>query len=171
MKKVIRLTESDLIRLVKRVISEQDTKPEIDVLVVDKEQLEKDIDALAKEVHKIRMQNIQSKKEDIKETLIDVYDRVIQFFEITIRKMKGNINRIKDNTKIKALELKIQNLEKRKKQLTDKRDELEATGYILTGQEKKQLIMSLLNIATMLIPGASVLRTLRGMGGTMPIIP
>jgi hypothetical protein len=186
MKKVIRLTESDLVRLVKRVISEQEgtlpavtivgkrnttppveivgnkqTKtPIIDTLFDNKEQLEDEIEALANEIKLIRKQNIQNKKENIKDTLIKTYDKVIFFLEKTIRKLQSKLSQVRENHIKRVLEREIQELESQKRDLIKKRDEL-STGKILSGLEKENLLVALAGIVQIIIPGAAILRSLR----------
>ena len=99
MKKVIRLTESDLIRLVKRVISEQDLQPQQDLesQTDHLNELESEVKDLAKQVTSVRQENFQGKKEELKERIIEIYGSVIAFFEKVISKLKAKTLQVKND--------------------------------------------------------------------------
>ena len=127
MKKVIRLTESDLIRLVKRVISEQVD----DGLFSEDEKymLKQNIEQLRDQISMVRKENFEEKKEQIKTTLISIIKKMKLFINQTI-------NKIKDKIKDKIDEKNLSNLQRRADLLNKKLEELETTGKILTKQEK-----------------------------------
>jgi hypothetical protein len=98
MKKVIRLTESDLVRIVKRVISEQ--VPDDGLFSEDeKYMLKQGIEQLRDQISMVRKENFEEKKEQIKTTLISMKN-----------KMKSLINRTIDKLKCKSDEKQRNNL-------------------------------------------------------------
>ena len=151
MKKVIRLTESDLIRIVKRVISEQSAEPDTEYL----NELESEVKKLRDEVLSIRKENFQNKKEALKEKFIEIYENMIDFFDKVIQKLKTKASNVKDDVKKKRLENKIERIEKEKQKLIKKKEELRTTGNILTKNEKINILMSLSWLASMIFTGAA----------------
>jgi hypothetical protein len=138
MKKVIRLTESDLIRLVKRVISEQVD----DGLFSEDEKymLKKNIESLRDQIYMVRKENFEEKKEQVKTTLISMKN-----------KMKSLINRTIDKVKGKIDEKQLNNLKRRTDLLNKKLEELETTGKILTKQEKNIILGEMVAILGLIV--------------------
>jgi DNA anti-recombination protein RmuC len=138
MKKVIRLTESDLIRLVKRVISEQLD----DELFSEDEKvmLKKNIESLRDQISMVRKENFEEKKEQIKTTLISMKN-----------KMKSLINRTIDKVKGKIDEKQLNNLKRRADLLNKKLEELETTGKVFTKEEKRLILSEMVAILGLIV--------------------
>ena len=138
MKKVIRLTESDLIRLVKRVISEQLD----DELFSEDEKvmLKKNIESLRDQISMVRKENFEEKKEEIKTTLISMKNKMKSLINRTINKIKGKID-----------EKQLSNLQRRADLLNKKLEELETTGKILTKQEKNIILGEMVAILGLIV--------------------
>ena len=138
MKKVIRLTESDLIRLVKRVISEQVD----DGLFSEDEKymLKQGIEQLRDQISMVRKENFEEKKEQIKTTLISMKN-----------KMKSLINRTIDKVKGKIDEKQLNNLKRRAELLNKKLEELETTGKVFTKEEKKLILSEMVAILGLIV--------------------
>jgi len=138
MKKVIRLTESDLIRLVKRVISEQVD----DGLFSENEKymLKQNIKSLQDQISIVRKENFEEKKEEIKTTLISMKNKMKSLINRTIDKIKGKID-----------EKQLSNLQRRADLLNKKLEELETTGKILTKQEKNIILGEMVAILGLIV--------------------
>ena len=138
MKKVIRLTESDLIRLVKRVISEQVD----DGLFSEDEKymLKQNIKSLQDQISIVRKENFEEKKEQIKTTLISIIKKMKLLINRTINKIKGKID-----------EKQLNNLQRRADLLNKKLEELETTGKILTKQEKNIILGEMVAILGLIV--------------------
>jgi leucyl-tRNA synthetase len=138
MKKVIRLTESDLIRLVKRVISEQSD----DGLFSEDEKymLKKNIESLRDQISMVRKENFEEKKEQTKTTLISMKN-----------KMKSLINRTIDKVKGKIDEKQLNNLKRRADLLNKKLEELETTGKVFTKEEKRLILSEMVAILGLIV--------------------
>jgi leucyl-tRNA synthetase len=138
MKKVVRLTESDLIRLVKRVISEQSD----DGLFSEDEKymLKKNIESLRDQISMVRKENFEEKKEQTKTTLISMKN-----------KMKSLINRTIDKVKGKIDEKQLNNLKRKADLLSKKLDELETTGKVFTKQEKNIILGEMAAILALIV--------------------
>ena len=167
MKKVIRLTESDLIRLVKRVISEQDLQPQQDLesQTDHLNELESEVKDLAKQITSVRQENFQGKKEELKERIIEIYGSVIAFFEKVISKLKAKTLQVKNDVRKKALMMKIKKMEDKRDDLIKKRDELKRSGDVLTQGEKVFLIGALSMASGLIFTGAAtnIVKTLFNM--------
>ena len=138
MKKVIRLTESDLVRIVKRVISEQVD----DGLFSEDEKymLKKNIESLRDQIYMVRKENFEEKKEQTKTTLISMKN-----------KMKSLINRTIDKVKGKIDEKQLNNLKRRADLLNKKLEELETTGKVFTKQEKNMILSEMVAILGLIV--------------------
>ena len=138
MKKVIRLTESDLVRLVKRVISEQLD----DELFSEDEKymLKKNIESLRDQISIVRKENFEEKKEQVKTTLISMKNKMKSLVNRTIDKIKGKID-----------EKQLSNLKRRTDLLNKKLEELETTGKILTKQEKNIILGEMVAILGLIV--------------------
>ena len=138
MKKVIRLTESDLVRIVKRVISEQVD----DGLFSEDEKymLKQGIEQLRDQISMVRKENFEEKKEQIKTTLISMKN-----------KMKSLINRTIDKVKGKIDEKQLNNLKRRAELLNKKLEELETTGKVFTKEEKKLILSEMVAILGLIV--------------------
>ena len=138
MKKVIRLTESDLVRLVKRVISEQVD----DGLFSEDEKymLKQNIKLLQDQISMVRKENFEEKKEEIKTTLISMKNKMKSLINRTINKIKGKID-----------EKQLSNLQRRADLLNKKLEELETTGKILTKQEKNIILGEMVAILGIIV--------------------
>jgi hypothetical protein len=138
MKKVIRLTESDLVRLVKRVISEQVD----DGLFSEDEKymLKQNIKLLQDQISMVRKENFEEKKEEIKTTLISMKNKMKSLINRTINKIKGKID-----------EKQLSNLQRRADLLNKKLEELETTGKILTKQEKNIILGEMVAILGLIV--------------------
>ena len=147
MKKVIRLTESDLVRIVKRVISEQ--VPDDGLFSEDeKYMLKQGIEQLRDQISMVRKENFEEKKEQIKTTLISMKN-----------KMKSLINRTIDKVKGKIDEKQLNNLKRRAELLNKKLEELETTGKVFTKEEKKLILSEMVAILGLIV-GLPILATL-----------
>ena len=139
MKKVIRLTESDLVRIVKRVISEQ--VPDDGLFSEDeKYMLKQGIEQLRDQISMVRKENFEEKKEQIKTTLISMKN-----------KMKSLINRTIDKVKGKIDEKQLNNLKRRAELLNKKLEELETTGKVFTKEEKKLILSEMVAILGLIV--------------------
>ena len=139
MKKVIRLTESDLIRLVKRVISEQ--LPDDGLFSEDeKYMLKQNIESLRDQISIVRKENFEEKKEEIKTTLISMKNKLKLLINRTINKIKGKID-----------EKQLSNLQRRADLLNKKLEELKTTGKILTKQEKNIILGEMVAILGLIV--------------------
>ena len=138
MKKVIRLTESDLIRLVKRVISEQVD----DELFSEDEKymLKQNIKSLHNQISMARKENFEEKKEQIKTTLISMKNKMKSLINRTIDKIEGKID-----------EKQLSNLKRRNELLNKKLEELETTGKIFTKQEKNMILSEMVAILALIV--------------------
>ena len=138
MKKIIRLTESDLVRIVKRVISEQVD----DGLFSEDEKymLKQGIEQLRDQISMVRKENFEEKKEQIKTTLISMKN-----------KMKSLINRTIDKVKGKIDEKQLNNLKRRADLLNKKLEELETTGKVFTKEEKKLILSEMVAILGLIV--------------------
>jgi len=139
MKKVIRLTESDLIRLVKRVISEQ--VPDDGLFSEDeKYMLKKDIEQFRDQISMVRKENFEEKKEQIKTTLISMKNKMKSLINRTIDKIEGKID-----------EKQLSNLKRRTDLLNKKLEELETTGKVFTKEEKKLILSEMVAILAFIV--------------------
>jgi hypothetical protein len=139
MKKVIRLTESDLIRLVKRVISEQ--VPDDGLFSEDeKYMLKKNIESLRDQISMVRKENFEEKKEQTKTTLISMKNKIKSLINRTIDKVKGKID-----------EKQLNNLKRRADLLNKKLEELETTGKVFTKQEKNMILAEMVAILGLIV--------------------
>ena len=139
MKKVIRLTESDLVRIVKRVISEQ--VPDDGLFSEDeKYMLKQDITQLRDQISMVRKENFEEKKEQIKTTLISMKNKLRLLINRTIDKIKGKID-----------EKQLNNLKRRAELLNKKLEELETTGKIFTKQEKNMILVEMVAILGLIV--------------------
>jgi|694.fasta_scaffold01096_51 hypothetical protein len=139
MKKVIRLTESDLIRLVKRVISEQ--VPDDGLFSEDeKYMLKKDIEQFRDQISMVRKENFEEKKEQIKTTLISMKNKLRLLINRTIDKVKGKID-----------EKQINNLKRRAELLNKKLEELETTGKVFTKEERRLILSEMVAILGLIV--------------------
>jgi hypothetical protein len=138
MKKVIRLTESDLVRIVKRVISEQVD----DGLFSEDEKymLKQGIGQLRDQISMVRKENFEEKKEQIKTTLISMKNKLRLLINRTIDKVKGKID-----------EKQLNNLKRRAGLLNKKLDELETTGKVFTKEEKKLILSEMVAILGLIV--------------------
>jgi hypothetical protein len=134
MKKVIRLTESDLVRIVKRVISEQ--VPDDGLFSEDeKYMLKQGIEQLRDQISMVRKENFEEKKEQIKTTLISMKNKMSLLINRTINKIKGKID-----------EKQLNNLKRRVELLNKKLEELETTGKVFTKEEKRMILSEMVAI-------------------------
>ena len=138
MKKVIRLTESDLIRLVKRVISEQVD----DGLFSEDEKymLKQNIKLLQDQISMVRKENFEEKKEEIKTTLISMKNKMKSLINRTINKIKGKID-----------EKQLSNLQRRADLLNKKLEELETTGKVFTKEERRLILSEMVAILGLIV--------------------
>jgi hypothetical protein len=139
MKKVIRLTESDLVRIVKRVISEQ--VPDDGLFSEDeKYMLKQDIGQLRDQISMVRKENFEEKKEQIKTTLISMKNKMRSLINLTINKVKDEID-----------EKHIERLKRRADLLNEKLEELETTGKIFTKEEKRLILSEMIAILGVIV--------------------
>ena len=138
MKKVIRLTESDLVRIVKRVISEQVD----DGLFSEDEKymLKQGIEQLRDQISMVRKENFEEKKEQIKKTLTSMKNKLKSLINLTINKVKGKID-----------EKQLNNLKRRADLLNKKLEELETTGKVFTKEEKKLILSEMVAILGLIV--------------------
>jgi hypothetical protein len=139
MKKVIRLTESDLVRIVKRVISEQ--VPDDGLFSEDeKYMLKQDIGQFRDQISMVRKENFEEKKEQIKTTLISMKNKLRLLINRTIDKVKGKID-----------EKQINNLKRRAELLNKKLEELETTGKVFTKEERRLILSEMVAILGLIV--------------------
>jgi membrane-associated HD superfamily phosphohydrolase len=138
MKKVIRLTESDLVRLVKRVISEQVD----DGLFSEDEKymLKQNIESLHDQISMVRKENFEEKREQIKKTLTSMKNKLKSLINLTINKVKGKID-----------EKQLNNLKRRADLLNKKLEELETTGKVFTKEEKRMILSEMIAILGLIV--------------------
>ena len=138
MKKIIRLTESDLVRIVKRVISEQVD----DGLFSEDEKymLKQGIEQLRDQISMVRKENFEEKKEQIKTTLISMKNKMSLLINRTINKINGKID-----------EKQLNNLKRRAGLLNKKLEELETTGKVFTKEEKKLILSEMVAILGLIV--------------------
>jgi DNA anti-recombination protein RmuC len=139
MKKVIRLTESDLVRIVKRVISEQ--VPD-DGLFSENEKymLKQNLKSLHDQISIVRKENFEEKKEQIKTTLISMKNKMKSLINRTIDKIEGKID-----------EKQLSNLKRRTDLLNKKLEELETTGKVFTKQERNMILSEMVAILGLIV--------------------
>ena len=139
MKKVIRLTESDLIRLVKRVILEQE--PDDGLFSEDeKYMLKQGIESLRNQISIVRKENFEDKKEQIKTTLISMKNKMKSLINRTIDKIEGKID-----------EKQLSNLKRRAELLNKKLEELETTGKVFTKEERRLILSEMVAILAFIV--------------------
>lgn len=138
MKKVIRLTESDLVRIVKRVISEQVD----DGLFSEDEKymLKQSIESLRDQISMVRKENFEEKREQIKKTLTSMKNKLKSLINLTINKVKGKID-----------EKQLNNLKRRADLLNKKLEELETTGKVFTKEEKRMILSEMIAILGVIV--------------------
>ena len=138
MKKVIRLTESDLVRIVKRVISEQVD----DGLFSEDEKymLKQGIEQLRDQISMVRKENFEEKKEQIKTTLISMKNKIRSLINLTINKVKDDIDK-----------KHIERLKRRADLLNKKLAELETTGKVFTKEEKRMILSEMIAILGLIV--------------------
>ena len=137
---------------VKPLINEQEitTEPKD-----NKQQLENEIESLKNEILSIRKQNFKDKGKELKDKMIGILNKIISFINRTIEKAGNKID-----------EVQLRKLNERKEQLIRKKAELERSGNLLTDDEKKSILLFILNSlvmagASILLPGSQVLMGLR----------
>jgi hypothetical protein len=140
MKKVIRLTESDLVRIVKRVISEQ-LVPDDGLFSEDeKYMLKQGIKSLHDQISMVRKENFEEKKDQIKTTLTSMKNKLRSLINLTINKVKGKID-----------EKQLNNLKRRAELLNKKLEELETTGKVFTKEEKRMILSEMIAILGVIV--------------------
>jgi len=140
MKKVIRLTESDLVRIVKRVISEQ-LVPDDGLFSEDeKYMLKQGIKSLHDQISMVRKENFEEKKDQIKTTLTSMKNKLRSLINLTINKVKGKID-----------EKQLNNLKRRADLLNKKLEELETTGKVFTKEEKRLILSEMVAILGLIV--------------------
>jgi hypothetical protein len=128
-----------LIRLVKRVISEQ--VPDDGLFSEDeKYMLKKDIEQFRDQISMVRKENFEEKKEQIKTTLISMKNKLRLLINRTIDKVKGKID-----------EKQINNLKRRAELLNKKLEELETTGKVFTKEERRLILSEMVAILGLIV--------------------
>ena len=135
MKKVIRLTESDLVRLVKRVISEQENAPE-EAKIRD---LKAEISNLQSQINQARKTNTKEDINKIVDICKDIWESIVE----KIQEMKIQLKNERDSRKKQRLLKTITKLESLAKRKDSKLNELSKTGAIFTTKEKEYLLVAL----------------------------
>jgi chromosome segregation ATPase len=151
MKKVIRLTESDLARIVMRVLNEQPELPKVDMekseplypseRTNELKKQDEEIKRLEMELKQIRTEISQARIENIKETKTKIVSKIKQII--------ANIDKKIDYKKMEKKSADIRQLEQNKSRLEDKLRRIE-TGEDRTPEQKKQTMDNLKSIGASL---------------------
>jgi hypothetical protein len=135
MKKIVRLTESDLIRLVKRVISEQEITPDTTKL----KNLKSEVSSLESKIAQARKTNA---KKDI-DNIVDACKNIWGGIEEKVDEMKQQLKNERDERKRQQLLDQINKIESIKNRKQSKLDELVKKGSLFTKNEKLYLTFAL----------------------------
>ena len=148
MKKVIRLTESDLARIVTRVLNEQPELPKVDMgkseplypseRTNELKKQDEEIKRLEMELKQIRTEISQARIENIKETKTKIVFKIKQII--------ANIDKKIDYKKMEKKSAEVRQLEKNKIRLEDKLRRIE-TGEDRTPEQKKEIMNVLKEVA------------------------
>jgi uncharacterized phage infection (PIP) family protein YhgE len=148
MKKVIRLTESDLARIVMRVLNEQPELEPLEKPTTQKTSSERttklklqdeEIKKLEMELKQIKTEIKQARIENIKETKTKIVSKIKQII--------ANIDKTIDYKKMDKKSAEVRRLEQNKIRLEDKLRRIE-TGEDRTPEQKKEIMEILTAIAT-----------------------
>jgi len=162
MKKVIRLTESDLVRIVKRVLNEQPL-PDVDVEKsepLSKEDRTNELEKQDEEIKKLKM-DLEQIKTEIKQARIENIKEIKTKIVSKIKQIIANIDKKIDYKKMYNKYSKVRQLEKDKRRMEDKLRRIE-TGEGRTPEQKKEIMDDLKAIALSLgVYVTSALTTIR----------
>ena len=167
MKKIVRLTESDLIRLVKRVIAEQDTTSDTTKL----KNLKLEVSNLESKIAQARRTNA---KQDI-DNIVDACKNIWEGIEEKVAEMKQQLKNERDERKRQQLLNQIKKIEDTRKIKQSKLDELVKKGSLFTKNEKNYLIFAL-DVALVTlgviagVPGLTVLVAEMGVQAIVSIV-
>jgi chromosome segregation ATPase len=148
MKKVIRLTESDLVRIVQKVLNEQPLTPRADMEKSEPLSPEERANELKKqdaEIKKLEME-LEQIKNEIKQARIENIKEAKTKFVSKIKQIIANIDRKIDYKKMEKKGAEVRHLEKTKSRLEDKLRRIE-TGEDRTPEQKKQIMDTLKEVA------------------------
>jgi rubrerythrin len=135
MAKIVRLTESDLIRLVKRVIAEQEITPDTTKL----KNLKSEVSNLESKIAQARRTNAKQDIDNIVESCKNIWEGV----EDKIAEMKQQLKNERDERKRQQLLDQINKMESLKNKKQSKLDELVKKGSLFTKNEKLYLTFAL----------------------------
>lgn len=147
MKKVIRLTESDLARIVKRVLNEQPLTPKVDdrFLTASPEERENELKKQDAEIKRLEMELKQIRNE-ISQARIENIKEAKTKFVSKMKQIIANIDETIEYNKINKKGSEIRHLEEKKTRLEDKLRRIE-TGEDRTPEQKKQIMDTLKEVA------------------------
>jgi len=150
-KKVIRLTESDLARIVMRVLNEQPITPDVDIEKsepLSKEDRATELKKQDEEIKRLEMELGQIKTE-IKQARIENIKEIKTKIVSKIKQIIANIDKKIDYKKMYNKDSKVRHLEREKIRLEDKLRRIE-TGEDRTPEQKKQTMDNLKSIGASL---------------------
>lgn len=150
MKKVIRLTESDLVRIVQKVLNEQPEPPltpKVDdrFLPASTEDREVELRKQDEEIKKLEME-LRQIKTDIKQARIENIKEIKTKIVSKIKQIIANIDETIEYNKINKKSSEIRHLEEKKTRLEDKLRRIE-TGEDRTPEQKKEIMNILKEVA------------------------
>jgi hypothetical protein len=151
MKKVIRLTESDLARIVMRVLNEQPELPRQELPKLDSPTDSRDeiiatkdaqIESLTNEINQIMKDLKMQRRENIDKKVVFAKQKIKKLINLTIEKIDKKI----DNARIENKSNKLRKLEMEKEELKVKLSEIEKTGDVFSKEQKEKIVKSIVNI-------------------------
>jgi DNA repair exonuclease SbcCD ATPase subunit len=148
MKKIIRLTESDLTRIVRRVLNEQPITPDVDIEKsepLSKEDRATELKKQDEEIKRLEME-LEQIKTEIKQARIENIKEIKTKIVSKIKQIIANIDKKIDYKKMYNKSSKVRQLEKDKRRMEDKLRRIE-TGEDRTPEQKKKIMDDLKIIA------------------------
>ena len=141
MKKVIRLTESDLVRIVQKVLNEQPLTPRADMEKSEPLSPEERENELKKQDAEIKKLEIELKqiKNEISQARIENIKEAKTKFVSKMKQIIANIDKTIDYKKMEKKSAEVRQLEKNKSRLEDKLRRIE-TGEGRTPEQKKEIM-------------------------------
>jgi hypothetical protein len=145
-KKVIRLTESDLARIVMRVLNEQPITPKVDTPTDSRDEIiatkDAQIESLTNEINQIMKDLKMQRRENIDKKVVSAKQKIKKLINSTIEKIDKKI----DNARIENKSNKLRKLEMEKEELKVKLSEIEKTGDVFSKEQKEKIVKSIVNI-------------------------
>ena len=145
-KKVIRLTESDLARIVMRVLNEQPITPKVDTPTDSRDEIiatkDAQIESLTNEINQIMKDLKMQRRENIDKKIVFAKQKIKKLINSTIEKIDKKI----DNARIENKSNKLRKLEMEKEELKVKLSEIEKTGDVFSVEQKEKIVNNIINI-------------------------